>query len=258
MPRKRQNTGRTEDSIQVRTLAVGYASGYVIPPHAHDWGQLIYASKGVMTIQTATGSWVVPPQRAVWISASVKHNVEMSGAVSMRTLYFIRELSAQLPKDCCVVNVTPLLRELILHTVKIGMLDRTEPQHERLIGVILDQLQTLPAMPLQIQIPQDRRAAVVAEGLRNNPASTELLEQLARQAGATKRTIERLFLSETGLTFGQWRQQLRLLRALELLALGESVTSVAFAVGYESTSAFIAMFKRALGATPSRYYSTKD
>ena len=254
----RQNADQLEDNIQVRTLAVGYANGYVIPSHAHGWSQLIYASKGVMSVHTPTGSWVVPTHRAVWVPAGVNHKIEMSGEVSMRTLYFTPELSTSLPKGCCVISVTPLLRELILHTVKIGMLNRSAPQHERLSGVILDQLQTLPIAALQIQMPRDRRAFLVAESLRNDPGRPDPLDQLARQAGATKRTIERLFLSETELTFGQWRQQLRLLQAQRLLASGEPVTSVALAVGYESVSAFIAMFKRALGVTPSRYYTDKQ
>src|SRR5258707_1686345 len=111
MPRKRQIVDQEENGIQVRTLAVGYPSGYVIPAHAHEWGQLIYATKGAMSVHTATGSWVVPSQRAVWVPADVNHKIEMSGAVSMRTLYFARELSTSLPEDCCVVNITPLLRE---------------------------------------------------------------------------------------------------------------------------------------------------
>ena len=255
MSRMRQNADSWVEDIQVRTLAVGYANGYVIPPHAHGWSQLIYASKGVMGVHTETGSWVVPPHRAVWVPTGVNHKIEMSGEVSLRTLYFTPELSTSLPKDCCVISVTPLLRELILHAVKIGMLNRNTPQHERLSCVILDQLQTLPIAALQIRMPRDRRAFLVAESLRKEPGLA--LEQLARQAGATKRTIERLFLTETELTFGQWRQQLRLLHAQRLLASGEPVTNVALAVGYESASAFIAMFKRALGVTPSRYYTDK-
>src|SRR5262245_54437371 len=194
---KATKRGSMEDDIQVRTLAVGYASGYVISAHTHGWGQLIYASKGVMSVHTATGSWVVPPRRAVWVPAGVNHKIEMSGEVSMRTLYFTPELSTSLPKDCCVISVTPLLRELILHAVKIGMLNRNTPQHERLSCVILDQLQTLPIAALQIRMPRDRRAFLVAESLRKEPGLADSLEQLARQAGATKRTIERLFLTET-------------------------------------------------------------
>jgi AraC-like DNA-binding protein/quercetin dioxygenase-like cupin family protein len=258
MPRKRQPSPGSkdpEDAVQIRTLAVGYSHGYVIPPHSHEWGQLIYASQGVMSIQTANSWRVVPPRRAVWVPAGIEHQIEMSGAVSMRTIYLIPALSDSLPPECCVVNVSPLLRELILHAVRIGMLDETVPEHQRLIGVILDQLGTLDTVPLQLPIPGDRRALKVAQVLRNNPGTTLSLDRLAKEAGATRRTIERLFSSETGMSFGRWRQQVVLLHALRLLASGESVTGVALEVGYESTSAFIAMFKRALGTTPGRYYS---
>ena len=178
----------------------------------------------------------------------------MLGAVSMRTLYLKARLSRSLPKECCVVNVSPLLRELILHTVDHGMLDRNVPSQKRLIGVILDHLQTLHTIPLKLPMPVDGRALRVAELLRENPGDTRSLDQISKQAGASKRTIERLFQSETEMSVGKWRQQLRLLHALRLLAAGDAVTTVALEVGYESTSAFISVFKSALGTTPGRYY----
>jgi AraC-like DNA-binding protein len=247
-----------EDQILVRSLAAGYSPSYVIHAHSHEWGQLIYASRGVMSVHTEASYRVVPPNRAVWVPAGIEHRVEMSGAVSMRTLYFAPSLTDAVPAECSVLNVSPLLRELILHVVSLGMLDRRLPEHDRLIGVLLDQLRALDTVPLQLPMPRDRRASMVAKTLQANPGDTSSLEQLARRSGATKRTIERRFNSETGLTFGRWRQQLVLLHALKLLASGESVTSVALELGYESTSAFISMFKRALGSTPRRYYEERQ
>ncbi len=238
----------------IRTLAATYSPGYVISPHSHDWHQLLYASEGVMTIATSVGSWVVPPHRAAWIPANIVHSVQMSGAVSMRTLYILPRLSKALPKDCCTVNVPPLLRELVLEAVQRGLLHKGIPTEARLIGVILDQLQALPAAPLQLPMPNDARALKVAELLKANPAEARTLEQLAKHAAASPRTIERLFRSETNMGFGKWRQRLRLLHALRLLAAGEQVTNVALESGYESTSAFISMFRRELGSTPSRYH----
>ena len=161
---------------------------------------------------------------------------------------------SSLGRECCVVHISPFLRELIGHVVGIGMLDKTVPEHFRLIGVVVDQLAEIPTVPLRLPMPRDRRAGKVAEQLRRNPGDPRPLDQIARGAGASKRTIERLFRAETGLTMGQWRRQLRLLSALKRLAGGEAVTNVALGVGYESPSAFIAMFKSALGTTPSRYY----
>jgi len=122
-----------------------------------------------------------------------------------------------------------------------------------LIGVMLDQVRTLTEEPLQLSMPREPRAARAAEILRGEPGRTDSLDSIAREAGASKRTLERGFRAETGMGFGRWRQQLRLLHALRLLAAGQPVTAVALESGYQSTSAFISMFKKALGATPYRY-----
>src|SRR5260370_21739713 len=123
MPQKRQKLSTDsdlEDSLDIRSLAVGTSAPHTIHKHSHDWHQLIYASRGVMTVNTATGSWVVPSRRAVWVPARIEHQIEMLGAVHVRTLYFRNGLSPLLPTECCVVNVSPLLRELIAYTIQIG------------------------------------------------------------------------------------------------------------------------------------------
>lgn len=250
-----QSADQSEDRFEIRSLALNLSSGNVIDTHSHDWHQLIYASRGVMTVNSATGTWVVPSHRAVWVPAHSEHSIQMVGTVFVRTLYIRASLSRSLPAECCVVNVSPLLRELILHTIEIGMLDRNVPSQKRLTGVILDQLQTLRSVPLKLPMPGDARALRVAEGLRENPGDRRSVEQIAKQAGASKRTLERLFLSETEMSFGKWRQQLRLLEALRLLASGKPVTTVALEIGYDSTSAFIAAFKSTTGTTPGRYYA---
>jgi AraC-like DNA-binding protein len=258
MPKKRQrllSVSELEDQLDIRSHAIGTSTAYTIPKHSHDWHQLIYASRGVMTVNTSTGSWVVPSRRAVWVPAKIEHEVEMSATVSMRTLYLRTGLSDLLPQDCCVVNVSPLLRELILRTIEIGMLNRNIPLHKHLIDVILDQFHALPTEPLKLPMPVDARALRVAELMRENPGETKPLDQLVRKIGASKRTIERLFQTETEMTFGRWRQQLRMLHALRLLAAGESVTFAALEVGYDSTSAFISAFKNTVGTTPGRYYA---
>src|SRR5467141_5245161 len=136
MPKKRQkllDTEDLEDSLDIRSHAFGSVTSLNVPRHSHDWHQLVYASRGVMTVNTTTGSWVVPSRRAVWVPAAIEHEIEMRGPVAVRTLYLRTGLSDLLPKDCCVVNVAPLLRELILRAVEIGMLDRNVPSHKHLI-----------------------------------------------------------------------------------------------------------------------------
>jgi AraC-like DNA-binding protein len=260
MSKKRHLSGngrrpQTEDAIRVRTFAVRHIHDHVIAPHAHDWHQLIYASEGVMWVHTAQGDWVVPPSRAVWVPAGVEHGIEMTGTVFVQTLYLAPRISRHLPRRCCAVNVSPLLRELIRHVVTLGMLNRDVPPQARLMGFLVDQLSALPTIPLQLPWPCDERAKQAAAWLRAHPGDPGWIKQMARRVATSARTLERLFQKETGLTFGKWRQQLRLLHALRLLAAGRSVTAVALEVGYESASAFIAMFKRTLGTTPHRYFA---
>lgn len=228
--------------------------GYQIPPHSHDWHQLIYASEGVMWVHTAAGDWVVPPNRAVWVPAGVEHSIDMVGQVLIQTIYLANNISRSLPDHCCAVNVSPLLRELVRHTIATGTLNRRVPVQARLLAFLIDQLSTLPTIPLQLPLPADERACSAVAWLRAHPEEPGLIKQLAKRVGTSARTLERLFQRETGMTFGKWRQQLRLLHALRLLAAGRPVTSVALDVGYDSASAFIAMFRRTLGTTPNRYF----
>jgi AraC-like DNA-binding protein len=246
-----------EGSVLVRTFGVTFTSSrHVIAAHQHKWDQLTYATEGVMSVTTADGTWVVPPRRAVWVPAGVTHTEIYSGPVAARSLYLVPQLTATRAKfgtrECTGMNVSPLLRELILKAISIGALDSAVPEQSRLIDVILDQLDERETVPLQLKMPSDVRAARVAAMLEAEPASNEALGAIAKRAGASTRTIERLFRVETGVSFREWRQRLRLIHALRLLAAGESVTNVALEVGYSSTSAFIAMFRRELHTTPAR------
>ena len=238
----------------VATLVYDFAHGHVIVPHFHPEDQLVYASRGVMTVRTDEGTWVVPPRRAVWIPAKTAHSITMSGPVSMRTLYLRARMARKLPRNCCVVNVSSLLQELILHACQFPRMNRKSKVHAHLIELILDQLESVQAIPLQLPTPVDSRAQRVAETLQKDSGEIRSLAAACRQAGASKRTIERIFERETNLSLGKWRQQLRLLRSLQLLAAGEKITNVALEAGYTTPSAFIAMFRKALGTTPRRYF----
>ncbi len=248
-----------ENDIKIRSFAVTCSTRSIIPPHSDAWDQLIYASRGVMSVHTDSGSWVVPVHRAVWVPAGIPYSIDFSGIVSLRALYIAARLAKSLPRQACsTVNVSPLLRELILHAVKLAPLYGTIPEHRHLIQMILDQLQQLPATPLQLRSPSDPRAARVAAMLRENPGDDRPIAKIAKVAGASTRTLERLFRAETSMSFGQWRQRLRVLHSLTLLARGDSVTSVALELGYQSPSAFIAVFKRELGSTPGTYFGGRD
>jgi AraC-like DNA-binding protein len=207
-------------------------------------------------VRTSVGTWVVPPQRAVWIPTRTPHSILMSGSVSMRTLYLRPRLVRSLPRSCRVLNISPLLRELVLHACKFRTLNRRVKVQAHLIEVLTDQLETVQAVPLQLPTPLDPRAVRVSDSMFRNPSDSTPIEETCRTAGASKRTIERLFQRETGLTLGRWRQQLRLLRSLQLLAAGEKITHVALEAGYGTPSAFIAMFRRILGVTPGQYFQS--
>jgi len=246
---------RSEDEKSpITTLARDYPGGHVIPLHFHDRDQLVYASRGVMTIRTQSDTWVVPPQRAVWIPADVSHTITMSGSVAMRTLYLKPGLAKRLPHDCCVVNVSTLLRELILYACTSGVLKRTVRWQNHLIGIILYQLEAVQTVPLQLPHLSDSRLVRIAAVLTKHPGDDRTLAELCRVGGASKRSIERLFQEEAGMSFGKWRQQLRLMQALRLLAEGAKVTHAALESGYNTPSAFISMFRKALGITPSSYF----
>jgi AraC-like DNA-binding protein len=237
----------------VTALSFDLGHGHAIPEHLHPEDQLVYACQGVMTVRTDAGTWVVPAQRAVWIPAWIPHSLVMSGAVSMRTLYLRARMAKRLPRTCCVVNVSGLLQHLILHLCTLEKLSRRSKIQSHLIDVLIDQLEIVQAVPLQLPALSDPRAARVAAALQSDPGDSVPLEVVCRKTGASKRTIERIFLQETRLSLGKWRQQLRLMRSLQLLAAGEKISHAALEAGYSTPSAFIAMFRKTLGTTPRRY-----
>jgi AraC-like DNA-binding protein len=257
MSRKRQ-TGIFDRSGD-RTSAItshtrDYAADSVVPLHFHDRDQLVYASRGVMTVSTGSSTWVVPPHRAVWIPAKMPHAITMSGVVAMRTLYLKPRLAKGPPRDCCVINVSPLLRELILHACTVRTLKTSVQWQAHLVAVILHQLEAVRTVPLQLPHLSDPRLVRIAAILMRDPRDPRTLAQLCKETGAGKRSVERLFQQEIGMTFGKWRQQLRLMQGMRLLAEGAKVTHAALESGYGTASAFTSMFRKALGVTPRSYF----
>ena len=207
-----------------------------------------------MNVETREGLWVVPAHRGLWIPRAVEHSIRIAGAVSMRTLYISPTVSKRLPTSCRVVHVSPLLREIILDVVARGGADRSTAVGASLVTMMLDQLDVMSIDALELKQPEDPRAVRFAQRLLSSPGDRRPLKPMLRGAGASLRTMERLFVTETGTTIGRWRQQLRLIHALQMLATDASVTTVALDVGYESVSAFIAAFRAAFGVTPGRYF----
>jgi AraC-like DNA-binding protein len=232
-----------------------YAAGYVLPAHAHRRGQLLYAATGVVSAVTDRGSWVVPPRRALWLPPGVPHEVHMSGAVSTRSVYVRREAAdaAGLPAYCQVIAVSPLLHALLLEAVDLPLQYALDGRDGRVMALLLDEIRTMPALPLNTPLPDEPRLRRLCRALLAAPALEIDVDAMAHKAGMSRRNFTRTFRQQTGMSFAAWRQQACLLAALTRLGGGEAVTTVAIELGYASASAFSAAFRRTLGAPPSRY-----
>lgn len=230
-----------------------FTAGFTIQPHRHERAQLIHATTGTMRVATDDGVWIVPPQRALWMPAGVSHGIEMLADVTMRTLYLRDDATTFMPDTCRVLPISPLLRELIVRATELPLQYDENGPAGHIVALILAELHGLRFLPLQLPMPHDPRLRAVCQALLEAPGDTRPLEDWAPVANVSARTLARRFLSETGLSFGGWRQQARILEAMGRLGAGEPVTRVALDLGYESVSAFSAMFRRAVGAAPSQF-----
>ena len=219
--------------------------------HDHAEQQLLYPSSGLLIVSTTHGSWVVPPQRAVWLPAAVAHAHQAYGATQVRTVAFPVDVNPLGLTQPTVLSVSRLLRELII-AITDDPTRRGEEQHD-LKRVALHQLKPAPALQFHLPQPGDERLRDVTAILAEDPGSDRTLGELGRAVGAGERTLSRLFRAETGMTFPQWRAQLRLHHSLTLLASGLSVTAAAVACGYSTPSAFTAAFHATFGTTPGTY-----
>lgn len=240
----------------VAAMARDLPDQYMIPMHLHRRSQLIFGCSGVITVTSHAGSWVVPSLRAVWVPGGVEHEMRTSGSVQMRTVYIEPAASDLLPAACCVVAVSPLLRELINAAVQIPNDYPTGGREERIMNLILDEIRPAPILPLDLPMPKDRRLLAICNEILANPGRNTSLAGFGRQVGASQRTLERMFPAELGMTFSRWRQQARLLSGIRMLAEGAAVSTIAMDLGYESPSAFSVMFRRALGIAPSEYFQS--
>ena len=241
--------------VSISSLAYEYPRDFNVADHAHGSNQLIYATSGVMEISSGQRLWLIPPHFAVWIPARTVHRIRMPGTVSMRTLYLRRSLAGGLRPTCTVLHVTPLLRELVVEAVRIGQLRAKHPLHAALRDLIVSLLEQASPVPTEVVLPRDPRALAVAQAVMTDLVSAQPLQALCRRIGVGVRTIERAFQDEVGTSFETWRRQVRLMRGIELLVGGCPVKEVAYAVGYQQSSAFVEMFRRTLGTTPKAWAS---
>lgn len=245
---------------RARAPVVAYArdfpDGAHLPRHTHPRAQLLHTLTGVMQVETPGGTWIVPPQRALWVPGGVPHEIRMLGRVTMRTIYVRPGAAPGLPTECRAVAVSGLLRELILRSIELGENRRGETA-AHIDALILEEIRTLPDEPLRLPLPEDRRLRRLADALLANPADHRPAARIAGEFGISARTLTRRFAAEVGMSLGAWRRRARLLEALRLLATGQKVTAVALDLGYQNPSAFIDSFRRDLGTTPARYVASK-
>ncbi len=232
--------------------------------HAHPRGQLAYAATGILKIHTDAGVWVVPPSQAVWIPGGLRHSVNAQIPSQIRHLFIDPFFLGNLPKECNVLDMTPLLQALIMRVAGFGRDYDIDGPEARLCAVVLDELQALQPSALYLPWANDRRVQRVMNGVIDDfqmksavidgfGVHGKSLEKWALEVGASPRNLSRLFLQETGMTFKQWRQQWMLQEAVSQLGSGKSVTHVALALGYSSPSSFVAMFRKSLGKPPAQY-----
>ncbi|HEX4381568.1 MAG TPA: helix-turn-helix transcriptional regulator [Myxococcales bacterium] len=251
---QKRRTPRDEKHLLIRSSSAGLPGGYEIQRHRHSWHQLIFAIKGVMTVATPRGHWVVPPQSAVWVPAESEHAIRFTGQSELRTLYLRPSFGKGTAKECSAMTVSPLLRELILRTTSLGALDERRAAEKSMAFLIREELQQLQIPPLNLPAPWSAPLQELTKRLAKDDGRPGT-PALARGIGLSARTLERRFLAETGMTFFQWRLHARMLRALEQILLGEPLKVAAERAGYRGQSAFVAAFKSAFGTSPRRYAS---
>ena len=233
------------------TSSRALAPGARIQRHRHRLHQIVYASSGAVSVTTPTGTWITPTNRAIWIPAGVWHEHRFHGHTQFHGVALDPRRYVAGPDSPTVLAVNPLMRELIIACSRTALVDADE--HHRMLSVLHDQLQTTSVLePLWIPTPTDSRLREACALITDNLADPLTLQQICRQIGVSQRTLSRLFGDELGMTYPQWRTQLRLQHALMLLAEGSDVTSVALQCGWATPSAFIDTYRRAFGHTPGR------
>jgi AraC-like DNA-binding protein/quercetin dioxygenase-like cupin family protein len=237
----------------VTAMAKEFTAGSCTGPHSHNRAQLIYAVEGAMRVTTPQGVWALPPLRALWVPAGVQHQVDMVGAVSMRTLYLAAGSAQALWPECRVIEVSALLRELILSLVTLPIEYALEGRAGQIAALTLSELGIAKVLPIHIPWPSDRRLQAVCRAIMEKPGINRTVDEWGDEVGASGRTLIRLFQSELGLNYRDWVQQVRLAEAVGRLTLGQPVARIAAELGYRSPSAFAAMFRRAMGTPPNLY-----
>lgn len=246
-----------EFATPTMALLVGYEEEWVeLPLHEHASGQLILALRGAVMCHVPGSIWIVPTGCAVWVPAGLRHRSPAS-LHSRIGILFVKPDAACLPEHCCTLEITPLIREIVLRLVGTTVGNDADDHVLLLMKVLLRELEGMPTGGLRLPVSSHPKMVAIQEALMAHPADRTTLAEWSGRTATSERTLARLVVRETGMTFGRWRQQLHLLVALSKLSDGVPVQQVSDALGYESATSFITMFRKALGTTPSRYFDRR-
>lgn len=242
-----------ESGQAIVSRSTTYPNRHHIKPHWHRRAQFIFAVEGTMMVRTLRRAWIVPPSRALWVPARTVHEIQMSGVVEMRSLYVRGVEASGMPATCVVLDVTPLARELIVRAVALAPHYDAEGDEGLLMRLLMAEIRRLPRCALDLPLPEGADLAQLCERILADLSRRRPSEFDASDMDTSTRTLYRRFLKETGITFARWKQQARLLESIRRLADGTPVTTVAMDLGYASSSAFSAMFRRSLGIAPRAF-----
>lgn len=246
-------------SRPVSAVAKDCSADYVGIMHSHAGAQFLYAASGSMKITLDVGHWIIPPQRAVWLPPSYPHLVASIGPVKMRTLYIRADACPSgAPGVPRMIGISPLLRELVLRTIRIPFDYDEQGQDARIIAALLGEIDWTPLNPVSLPPLHDKRLQRMEEMLMRAPDDRSTLDQWAERLEVSPRTLTRLFRREAHLSFQAWRDQIRAFAALPLIAERRPLAEIAENLGYETAWSFTSMFKRVTGEVPSRYFSAKS
>jgi AraC-like DNA-binding protein len=252
--KRRQSPKPKHHGALIRTFAIDFHTSQTLAYQSRGWDLVIHATQGVLSVTIEGNIWVLPTHQALWVPSAHQPAIHITAPAKLRSIYLRRAAVKRLPKRCSVLAVTPLLEALVAVCTQQGALFSRKPSDRRLAAVLYDQLQPAAGQPLEVPQPKHPDAQRFAKLLQSSPPATPLRE-IARQFGASLRTLERLFQADLGLSLASWRRRLRLQKSLELLAMQKNVSEAAYLCGYSSASAFISMFRREFGVTPSRYFT---
>jgi AraC-like DNA-binding protein len=234
-----------------------FTKGMEHPAHHHRKAQLVMASRGVVRCEVEQSIWIVPPRCAVWIPGDLRHSLTVAGNVEVYILIVEPDAAAALPKQCCTLSMSPLLERLLQHVTQMPMLYDVDGADGRIVTVLLDQLSLAPVEKLNFPMPLDAKLRKIATAMVADPSDRATIDDWGRRMALAPRTLTRILQRETGMSFGRWRQQLHILIALQRLAQGASVQTIALDLGYADASAFVTMFRKALGKPPARYLAER-